>query len=65
MPDSDCTDACKGAYKAHVTKLFDALAECLLTADSEAAKNDCTNRFRRGLKAAREARDVCMQLCDE
>ena len=65
MADQDCKDACKAAYQARVAKLFDVLAECLLTAESEESKEDCKRRFRRGLRAAREARDICVALCDE
>jgi hypothetical protein len=65
MADQECKEACKDAYKARVTRLFDVMAECLLTADTEAAKEECKNRFRRGLKAAREARQACLKLCEE
>jgi hypothetical protein len=65
MADKDCHEQCVAAYKTRVTKLFDVLAECLLTADSEGAKQECKNRFSRGLRAAREARDICVGICDE
>jgi len=64
MADSLCKDACDAAYKARVTKLFDVLAECLVTADSS-GEQECKKRFRRGLQAAREARDICTKLCEE
>jgi hypothetical protein len=65
MDDKDCKDACVGAYKARVSKLFDVLAECLIEAGSEGAKQECSEHFRRGLRAAREAREICTALCDE
>jgi hypothetical protein len=63
--DQDCKDACTTAYQLRVTKLFNVLSECLLTAESEESKEDCKRRFREGLAASREARNICIQLCDE
>lgn len=60
-----CKEACDAAYKARVTKMFDHLADCLITAESDESKEECKKRFRRGLRAAREAREICTALCDE
>jgi hypothetical protein len=65
MADKDCNEACVAAYKARVSRLFDVLSECLLEAGDDAAKQKCKDTFRRGLRAAREARDICISLCDE
>jgi len=65
MADQDCRDACVAAYKARVAKLFDILADCMMTAESDDAKKQCKDRFRRGVHAAREARDVCISVCGE
>jgi hypothetical protein len=65
MPDTDFKDMCAVAYKARVMKLVDVLSEGLLTATSEGSKKEYKERFRHGLRAAREARDICIEVCSE
>jgi hypothetical protein len=65
MPDKNCENACNLAYEAQLTKIATLLTECLLVAEDDAARETCKERFRAGRRAARDARDVCLALCNE
>jgi len=65
MADNECRDACNTAYKARIVKLFDTLADCLLTSDTDAERTACRERFRRGVLAARQAREIAMAECGD
>jgi hypothetical protein len=63
MADNTCREACEAAYKARIGKLFDVLADCLQTSDTNEERDACRERFRRGLRIAQQAREIAIGEC--
>ena len=65
MKDDLDKGAFKDAFKNTVGQVFQVFFAALLTATSQADKDQARARAKRGLLTAQDALTICLGLCDE
>ncbi len=63
MPDTDCQNACEGAYTAQVDHCADVLRDNLVLAKTDADKQLAQTEFGRCMTLAEEVKASCLETC--